>query len=110
MLLIVGSIVGASWLYVQVNNFFSSRRYKSLSADLYKEILHDLRNLHGGVSGISQNDMLRKYMDWPPSSDGLPRDEHAFHKHIWPLLEQQRIKEKQAEYTKQLVAESIQQD
>lgn len=94
LLLIVGTIVSITWLYVQIKNFFSHRRYKALSSELYKDILGDLKNMHGGVSGLSQNDMLRKYMDLPPSSDGLSRDEAAFHKYVWPLLEQQRIKEK----------------
>jgi len=38
-------------------------------------------------NGLSESDMLRKYLALPKNKDGLPRDELSFRESVWPLLE-----------------------
>jgi len=53
-----------------------------------------LQNVYGGVSGLSQTDILRRYISTPRGKDKLKRDENSFYKKVWPMLEQLRKKDK----------------
>lgn len=50
--------------------------------------------MYGGFSGLSQSEILRRYMALEKTGDGLKRDERTFYKEVWPSLEDLRKREK----------------
>ena len=55
----------------------------------------ELREKVGSISGLSQSDILRIYLRLPRDpKDGLKRDEETFYKHLWPRLEQERVRDR----------------
>ena len=66
------------------------------TAQLAKKFFGDIKqNLNKNSNGLSESDILRKFMEFPrQNADKIERNEEAFKTHIWPLLEQHRKKDK----------------
>ena len=88
-------------IYSQLQKFIRNRRYNNLAQSLYSDILKELKDLNGNLSGtitgLSEKDILRRYMSMDSASDGLARDESTFNGLIWPLLKQIRKKDKKTD-------------
>jgi len=94
-ILIVAFLSVVTFIYLKIKQCVRNYRINKLSRQLYQDVLGDLKNLSGGVNGLSQNDILRKYMEMPLTfNDGLRRDEDAFNKHIWPRIDARRVADK----------------
>ena len=57
-----------------------------MARKIYEEVLTELRGVQGGISGLSQNDMARKFIRTPEGADGLSREEESFNTVLWPYL------------------------
>lgn len=55
-----------------------------------------MESLFRGISGLSQSDILRVYLELPKTSphDTLKRNENTFYKEVWPMLEHMRKQDK----------------
>lgn len=62
------------------NSWLRQRAIGILCRGLYNDVVADLKAMRtGGITGLSESDILRKYLDLPlSSSDGLSRDEFSF--------------------------------
>ena len=87
--------------YSQLQKFIRNRKHNNLAQTLYSDVLKELKhlnsNLSGTITGLSEKDILRRYMSMEPASDGLARDEATFNSQIWPLLKQIRKKDKKTD-------------
>ena len=45
-------------------------------------------------NGLSESDILRKYLAYPRKNDPLSRDETAFRNSVWPIMESLRRSDK----------------
>jgi hypothetical protein len=54
----------------------------------------DLQKNVGSFAGISQSDILMKYLQLQKRDDGLARTEDTFYKKVWPQMEEQRKRDK----------------
>ena len=43
-------------------------------------------NLSGTITGLSEKDILREYLEVPIGKDGLARDENGFNSIVWQIL------------------------
>ena len=62
---------------------------------LFRMVKTDLKEKVGSISGLSQSDIYRMYAKMPKDNDGLSRDESTFYAKVWPLMEQERKRDKQ---------------
>ncbi|CDW83383.1 UNKNOWN [Stylonychia lemnae] len=53
------------------------------------------KNKVGTLTGISQTDILQKYLQLEKKDDGLSRNENTFNSRVWPELERLRKQDKQ---------------
>ena len=68
LLLTVGLSI---FISLKIRSFIFSRLVKSVSSDLFEALKYDLDSC--GVAGVSENDMLKKYIAMPDR--GVQRDE-----------------------------------
>jgi hypothetical protein len=57
-----------------------TRKQYSTAKTLYQEVKSDLGQMIGITNGLSQTDILRRYLGKRKTNDGLKRDESAFYK------------------------------
>ena len=53
LIIIVAVTLAVTFFIIKTNSFIRNCRYQSLAKSLYQDILRDLRNLEGGINGIS---------------------------------------------------------
>ena len=69
---------------------------------LYSNIKDEMHNMTGVTSGISQSDMLRRYLGMKSAGEGLRRDEMTFYREVWPKLEGLRKRDRSVQsFTRQ---------
>ena len=92
LLFLVGAFLSATTIYVKVRQWRASCRYGRITKELYGEILSDLKQFGGRTQGLTQNDILRKFLNG--QYPGVKLDEYTFNTSIWPQLEALRKKDK----------------
>ena len=73
---------------------FWNRRAAKLAGDLYRDVKADLQSSGPSFSGLSRNDIMRKFLSAPRINDKLQRDEKTFLSTVWPMIEQARKADK----------------
>ena len=63
LILIILSVSIGTYVYFKIKSWVAWFKYKKISRNLYNDVLSDLKNLSGGINGLSQSDILRKFMD-----------------------------------------------
>ena len=82
---IIVSLVFFIYLSMKIRTCRVQRGINKLAREIYSDVK---KSLGHNVNGLSETDILRKYLGYPSSSkDRLGRNEEAFRTHIWPLLE-----------------------
>ena len=96
-IIVVGAVVG--WVYNKIKSFLIRRAVKGISRDFYRDVKETILatkvSPFGKSVGLSQQDILRKYLQMPKMKDGLKRDEKTFLTHIWPTLNEYRQQDKE---------------
>ena len=82
-----------SYLWYRIKSIFNSFKYGKISNQLYEEVVQDLKQFGGRTSGLSQNDILRKFLN--SGYQGIAKDEYTFNQIVWPNIESIRKKKKQ---------------
>lgn len=91
--LILIMVVVVSYLYIKIRGWKQERQINKLARNLYNDVK---KSLESNVNGLSESDILRKYISYPRSSnDKLPRTEEAFRSIVFKKLEELRKKDKQ---------------
>ena len=84
LILVVSAISTA--LTFKIRSWQADRRVRSVSSNLFKSLKTDLQAKGRGLAGISENDMLQKYMSLPVTK-GVKQDEDTFASKILPALD-----------------------
>ena len=88
LLAIVGFTVLAGAAFAQFRRCMYGRRVSGLSNELYSALKSDLAGMGRSVQGVSERDMLNKYLALPQGrGDRVARDEGTFTREILPNLE-----------------------
>ncbi len=61
---------------------------------LFQSVKTELQNKVGTLTGISQSDMMHRYLRMDKADDLLKRDEATFYSKVWPELENMRKRDK----------------
>ena len=61
LLLIIASLSTISYLWWKIKSWINSFRYRKISLQLYEEVVQELIKYGGRTSGLTQNDILRKF-------------------------------------------------
>ena len=70
------SLVCSIYFYVKFRRCRSNRNINKLAREIYSDVK---KSLAQNINGLSESDILRKYMSYPRTSrDNLPRNEEAF--------------------------------
>lgn len=80
------------FILMKIMQCLRNRRIYSLARSIYNEVK---TNLVENPNGLSESDILRKYLAYPRKNDPLVRDETAFRHSVWPILEGLRRKDTQ---------------
>ena len=88
MLLLIGLAVFFSFGTYKIRSWMYNRHIQGLSRDLYQSLKQDLQGVGQSVKGLSEKDMLQKFLRLPTTSgDRIKRDESTFSALIMPTLE-----------------------
>ena len=82
--------VALFWFVSKLFSCIKNRRSARLASDIYGEVKQTLQTNGASFAGLSERDIMGKYLRRTPGKDGLKRDESTFRNTIWPLLQQQR--------------------
>ena len=80
------------FILMKIMQCLRNRRIYSLARSIYNEVK---TNLVENPNGLSESDILRKYLAYPRKNDPLVRDETTFRHSVWPILEGLRRKDTQ---------------
>jgi hypothetical protein len=67
-----------------VYTFIRNRKQRKTIETLFKLVKSDLKNKVGTLTGLSQSDILQKYLQMEKGDDGLARNENTFNQKVWP--------------------------
>jgi len=70
-----------TWIWRAISRSCRQRKVSKISRELYDDVKRSLKNVGHGVSGLSESDILRKYLAFPRLNEdsGLQRDESTFY-------------------------------
>lgn len=76
----MGVLSVGGWLFAKIRSCLKARELQRVSRSFYGDIKESLNATKGTAfgGGLSQADILRKYMALPNMKDGLKRDEKTF--------------------------------
>eukprot|EP00347_Sterkiella_histriomuscorum_P007620 403348215 len=95
-------IFDINWDPVYMYQFARNRKQKKLVDLLFKQVKRDLQNTVGTISGLSQTDILQRYLQIEKQGDKLSRNENTFNNTVWPELEKKRKGDKQLQVYERL--------
>ena len=91
--LIVLVVVAMCYAWWKLSQCFYERKVYGASRDLYLQVREDLKGMGRTISGVSEPEMMRKFMAW--KGGNIKRDESTFKSLVMPELERIRKSERQ---------------